>query len=172
MVSTLINESIDDAMIVSILAENGKTSLRKVSAKVGVPYSSLRWKMRKLEDNGLMLLKPLVQASLYGSIAAFIEVEVESSQEELAERMYKCNRVLAAVVISNKVYAIVLAKSVDQIHLLLDELASIAKVKSYIVKYGSIPEKAMVPIKSNGNCKNCILKEAYGEMACMPTLRR
>lgn len=170
--STLINESIDDAMIVSILAENGKTSLRKVSAKIGTSYSSLRWKIRKLEDNGLMLLKPLVQASLYGSIAAFIEVEVESSQEELAKRMYKCNRVLAAVVVNNRVYAIVLAKSVDQIHLLLDELTLTAKVKSYTVKYGSIPREAMVPIKNSGGCKNCILREAYGEMACMPTLRK
>ncbi|MEM1532515.1 MAG: winged helix-turn-helix transcriptional regulator [Desulfurococcaceae archaeon] len=170
--STLINDSIDDAMIVSILAENGKISLRKVSAKVGMSYSSLRWKMRKLEDCGLMTLKPLVQASLYGSIAAFIEIEVESSQEELAKRMYKCNRVLAAVVVNNKVYAIALAKSVNQIHLLLDELTSTAKVKSYTVRYGSIPGEAMVPIKSGGGCKNCIVREAYGEMACMPTLRK
>ncbi len=170
--STLIDKSVDDAMIVSILAENGKTSLRKVSAKVGMSYSSLRWKMRKLEDHGLMIVKPLVQASLYGSTAAFIEVEVENSQEELAKRMYKCNRVLAAVVVGSKVYAITLARSVDQIHLLLDELTSTAKVKSYVVKYGDIPGEAMVPIRSSGSCKNCILKKAYGETACMPTLRK
>ncbi len=170
--STLIDESIDDAMIISILAENGKTSLRKVSAKVGTSYSSLRLKMRRLEDKGLMLLKPLVQASLYGSVAAFIEVEVEGFQEELAKRMHKCNRVLATIVVNNKVYAIALARSVDQIHLLLDELTSTAKVKSYTVKYGSIPGEAMVPIKSGGGCKNCMLRKAYGEMACMPTLRK
>ncbi len=132
------NETLDelDRAILRILQEDGRTSYSEIARKLGVPESTVRLRVRKLVERGIIrkfaaLINPFKAGY---SIVAFIAVDVEPSKvKRAAEELSKLPEV-DVLGIATGAHDILMQVTVRDLHeleeFLIEKLGSIEGIKS------------------------------------------
>ncbi len=145
-----------DTVFISELVRDARVSLRDLAAKTGLSYTSVRERLYRLRERGLIQFKPMVSPVLYGRVAAVVEF-TGRNMSSLAEELSMCNRVLFVMELNGSLVAGMAARSPAEILLTIEHFVRRHPgVSGYSVKYGKIPRSLYIPLKcSTPRCVEC-----------------
>ncbi|GEM_PF-2357416 len=176
VLALMANNNVDsmDAILIKELSKDGRVSLVKLSELTGLSYTSIRNRIQRLIDKGLLEIKPLVSIKLSGSVAAYVRFSVENP-EKLLELLSKCNRVLGIMKNnSHDVIAMVYAKNKMEIIFFVERMKQLYNdgLVAYEIEYGELPKDLKIPVKNpDASCLDCIWRQLQLCSGCLPVLR-
>lgn len=91
-----------DRQIISLLQADGRCSNREIARQLDVPEATIRYRVRRLTDSGLLRITALVAPEHLGyQLTVVIGVQVEARRvNEVAERLSSLNEVMWLVITS------------------------------------------------------------------------
>ncbi len=172
----MANNSIDsmDAILIKELSKDGRVSLVKLSELTGLSYTSIRNRIQRLIDKGLLEIKPLVSIKLSGSVAAYVRFSVDNP-ERLMMLLSKCNRVLGIMKNnSHDIIVMVYGKNKMEIIFFIERMKQLYNdgLVAYEIEYGELPKDLKIPVKNpDASCLDCIWRHLQLCSGCLPVLR-
>lgn len=159
----------DDEIMLKLLVENPRISIRKMSALMGVNYMSIREKLRRLVDKGVIRFHVSVPASVAGSHVGIIRIR-GGDGPKLREFAALCNRVLSYVSTNGGDSLILIyGKEKSEVMKVIDTIKSLDdKVLEVEVEFGRLPPNIYIPIKNGGS--GCTIGHCRDK--CLPSLRK
>jgi len=145
------------------LVENPRISIRRLAQALGVNYLTLRDRLRKLVNKGLVDFALMVSPILAGSVAAIVRVR-SSSIDKLLTVASRCNRVITGVRISeSNAIIVVYGRDKGDIASVIDMLRENVDGDIEVsIEYGRLPLDFKVQIRNprpnctHLHCNNCI----------------
>lgn len=166
-----------DMVFIRELVRDGRISLRDLAEKTGLSYTSVRERLYRLRERGLISFKPMVSPRLYGRVAAVVEARGENLSS-LAEDMSLCNRVLFVMTSRDgrgeKIVAALVASSTAEIIVTLEHFFRKRGIQEYSISYGRIPGNLYIPLKcSTPRCIECSADDKIKALCrgCLPRPR-
>lgn len=167
-----------DLVLIKELIKNGRVSYSKLAQITGLAYASVREKIERLINKGLLEIKPLVSPKIYGKQAAILRIKTDDL-ESIVSVLSGCNKVLSIVKTVDSIVVVIVGRSKVEIAAVVEALIGKCgkdRVREYIVEYGVIPLNFMIPLRNNRtSCSECIfIKEENNVIkcsGCLPVLR-
>lgn len=167
-----------DLVLIKELIKNGRISYSKLAQITGLAYASVREKIERLINKGLLEIKPLVSPKIYGKQAAILRIRTDNL-ESIASILSRCNKVLSIVKTMDSIVVVIVGRSKVEIAAVIEALIEKCgkdKINEYTIEYGVIPLNFMIPLRNNRtSCNECIFTKeednAIKCSGCLPVLR-
>ena len=122
-----------DRQIISILQADGRCSNREIARNLGVPEATVRYRVRRLTESGLLRITALVEPERLGyTLTAVVSLQAEAEcVPEIAKTLAAFPEVMYLVITTGEFDIILTATFLDQDDLyafLTDRLANIGGV--------------------------------------------
>ncbi len=162
-----------DLVLIRELTRDGRISFNELAKLTGLAYTSIRERILRLRERGLLDIKPMVSPKIYGNYGALLKIKTKAPGR-IVDLLSKCNRVLSLM--TNREYVIVtlVAPSYIELLFLVDSIIRRVDVdiEEYSIEYGKVPEGFLIPLRNpEPACNNCKIREIYGCRGCLPVLR-
>lgn len=123
-----------DRQIISMLQADGRCSNREIARTLGVPEATVRYRVRRLTDSGLLRITALVEPERLGyNLTAVISLQAEAeSVPVIAETLAEYPEVMYVVITTGDYDIILTATFLDRdglYHFLTQRLAKIPGVR-------------------------------------------
>lgn len=105
-----------DRQIISMLQADGRCSNREIARHLGVPEATVRYRVRRLTDSGLLRITALVEPERLGyNLTAVVSLQAEAGQvPEIAEILASFPEVMYLVITTGDYDIIFTATFIDQ----------------------------------------------------------
>ncbi len=143
-----------DLAILKELRDNGRISYRDLSRKVGIPESTIRFRVDKLVKNGIIKqFTVLVDESALGyTISALIEIRYDSAvdREELESELRSLKNVVMAYSITGDYDYVALVKcegidELNEIIVRIHEIKGVIRCRTHVV-LSKVKEECITPV--------------------------
>ncbi len=156
--------------LMRVIAKHCRISYTRVAREIGHNYLSVKVKIERAIARGLMDVKPLVSAKLYGKIGALLRFKA-SNPGKIIEFLSKCNRVLGVMSIGDEIVAMLVARDKLEVMAIINRLSLFGDgLKEYSIEYGEIPPYMMIPVKNHDTCEHDCLNRIFENRSCLPSL--
>lgn len=151
--------------IISILAENPRSSIRKISASTGLKYMYIRRSISRLCDKKMISFSLMISSSVMGQHVAYIRGKGEDIDRFL-EKLSNCNKILVVFRVNHSEFGLlVYGRNKEEIAEFIDMIRTGGRLFEISVEYGLLPSEAMIPIKNSNlkckipvDCEKCIFE--------------
>lgn len=151
------------------MIEDPRMSIRKISAITGANYMSIRARLRRLVNRGIIKFQVSVPASIAGSHVGIIKIKGGDSPK-LRDFVSICNRVLSYISINGgDSLLLIYGREKSEIMKVIDVIRNLDDgVLEVEVNFGRVPPNIYISIKNGGN--GCVIGHCKDK--CLPTLRK
>ncbi len=161
-----------DMRLIKELTMNGRVSVTRLARETGLSYTAVRNRLKRLFGNGLLEIKPVVSAKIFGTVAAYLRVKTRNPLK-LMEKFNGCNKLVGVMMIGEEVVVILASKSKRDLVFTIDRIISTDPgVEEYSIEYGRLPSFVKIPVKNPvPDCENCMYYKLGLCNGCLPALR-
>ncbi len=161
-----------DVKLIKYLTMNGRISITRLAEETGLSYTAVRNRLKRLFGNGLLEIKPIVSAKIYGTTAAFLRIKTRNPVK-LVEKFSSCNKLVGIMSTGSEVLVLLASRTKKDIAYTIDRIiSSDPGLEEFSIEYGRIPSFIKIPIKNpEPDCENCIYYKLKLCSGCLPLLR-
>ncbi|RLF61087.1 MAG: Lrp/AsnC family transcriptional regulator [Thermoplasmata archaeon] len=178
-----------DCQIISILQENGRSTLSDIADKIGISPMGVKKRLDKLQKNRKIKIKALINAKRLKIITAIIAMELKDAEtiEKIINKFRECPRIIKFFITtgSYNLFALIFAEDYHSLESVTLEKCSlraqegVRRFEIYPVQeifYDSFMDINVIPLKNEKiapcgvHCGECKRYESYKCLGCPATI--
>lgn len=170
MVFLILTIHDDGITLMRSITRNCRVSYARIARETGQNYVTVKMKIERAISKGLLDIKPLVSAKLFGRVGAILRLKTRNPSR-IIEFLSKCNRILGVMVNGEEIIAMAVGKDKVEIIAIINRLSLIGDgLLEYSIEYGELPSILLIPVKNCNICESECFNYILRGRSCLPSL--